>query len=218
MLIASVVLFGAFCLLAVGVLQGALDGIDLAIMNLLRNPDAPDALLGPTWLHEMGRDVTALGSLSVLFLVTGTSFAYLLVTGRTRLAAFLAGAFGGAFLLSFALKELVGRPRPEFISIAEVFTPSFPSAHASLSAATFLSVGLLLTRAEPGETKDRYVIGVAIVLTLLVGLSRLYLGLHYPSDILAGWMLGAGWVCLCWWYAERREHRAEIALAEARRY
>ena len=100
-------------------------------------------------------------------------------------------------MLSTLLKMGYNRPRPDLTTMSEQFTASFPSGHAMLSAVTFLTLGALLARFAPTRRLQVYSITGALLLTLLVGSSRLYLGVHYPSDILAGWCLGSAWALLC---------------------
>ena len=110
-------------------------------------------------------------------------------------------------LLSTVLKISFNRPRPGVPHLARVFTPSFPSGHATLSAVTFLTLGVLLARASRDRRLKIYFVALAIFLTVAVGISRVYLGLHYPSDVLAGWSIGSMWAILCWtgaWLLHRR--------------
>ena len=104
---------------------------------------------------------------------------------------------GGA-ILSTALKALFDRPRPDLPAVAKVFTASFPSGHATVSAVVFLTIGVLLAEAAETTRLKAFYLGVAIFMTLVVGASRVYLGVHYPTDVLAGWMLGTAWALLCW--------------------
>jgi undecaprenyl-diphosphatase len=103
----------------------------------------------------------------------------------------------GGTLLSTFLKMGYNRPRPDLTAMSEQFTASFPSGHAMLSAVTFLTIGAVLARLAPSRGLKIFSIAGAVFLTLIVGFSRLYMGVHYPSDILAGWCLGAAWAVLC---------------------
>jgi len=91
--------------------------------------------------------------------------------------------------------------------VAQTQTYSFPSGHAFLSAVTFLTLGALLARVQREPGLKAYMLGVAIALTIVVGLSRLYLGVHWPTDVLAGWCAGAAWAILCWSAADRLQRR-----------
>jgi undecaprenyl-diphosphatase len=104
----------------------------------------------------------------------------------------------GGTLVSTLLKRGFDRPRPDYPHLAQVFTASFPSGHALLSAVTYLTIGIILARVTVERRLRIYFVAVAVALTLLIGTSRVYLGLHYASDVLAGWSLGAAWAILCW--------------------
>ncbi|MCA0404563.1 MAG: phosphatase PAP2 family protein [Proteobacteria bacterium] len=151
----------------------------------------------PAWLLEAVRDLTALGSFTVLGLAVLATTGFLLAKGRAGLAVqFLASALG-ATAFSSLLKLAVDRARPDAVeALAATFTRSFPSGHALLTAAIVLTIGgfLTLTVREPAARK--MVWAVAGTTALLVGLSRLFLGVHWPSDVLAGWFFGLGWALL----------------------
>jgi undecaprenyl-diphosphatase len=108
-------------------------------------------------------------------------------------------SIGGGQMLSSLLKLGIDRPRPELVPhLAEVSTLSFPSGHAMLSAVTYLTLGVMIARIVPGRLSRIYVLGLAVLITLMVGASRIYLGVHWPSDVLAGWCAGFAWAMLCW--------------------
>lgn len=186
-----------FVLLWMAVSFGLTDTADLWAVRLFRDPANMAALVGPAWLHEVGRDLTAVGSTVVLGTLTAAVFGYFMLRGRFGLAFYTLIAVGGGAAVSFGMKVVVGRPRPDLEAVAQVFTASFPSGHAALSAVTFLTLGALVTRTEPSRRLRYYYVGLATAATVIVGLSRLYLGLHYPSDIVAGWLVGAAWGALC---------------------
>ena len=185
----------AFAAIADEVLEGETQDFDLAVLQALRGADGGP--IGPGWLREAMRDLTALGSFSVLGLVVVAVLGYLLLTGKRVMALLVLVSVIGGTLVSSVLKQLFGRPRPDLEAAAEVFTASFPSGHALISAVTYLTLGALLARVQRSARLRVYIIGVAVLLTLVIGLSRLHLGLHYPTDVLAGWCLGAAWACLC---------------------
>jgi undecaprenyl-diphosphatase len=124
---------------------------------------------------------------------------YLWLVGKTRLMIFtLAATIGGA-LVSFGLKSAFSRPRPEIVPhLTHVYTSSFPSGHSMISAVVYLTLGSLLAAIMPNLKLKVYVLAVAIILTVFVGISRIYLGVHYPTDVLAGWLAGLVWALLCW--------------------
>jgi undecaprenyl-diphosphatase len=185
-------------------LEGDLHVFDRAILLALRRPDDPANPLGPLWLQVAARDVTSLGSPAVLTLVTLVVLGFLGLKRQWRAALFVLGSICGGTAVSFALKELVQRPRPDFVAaVAQTQTYSFPSGHAFLSAVTFLTLGALLARVQRQAEVKIYLLAVAITITVLVGISRVYIGVHWPTDVLAGWCAGAAWAILCWLIAER---------------
>lgn len=154
------------------------------------------------------RDITALGSYAFIIILVGACLGYLLLLRKYSLALTVTAAVLGGMLISNLLKYGFDRPRPDIQHAARVFTTSFPSGHATLSAVTFLTLGALLTRVNADRRAKLYFLSVAVFLTIIVGLSRVYLGVHYPSDVLAGWCVGSAWAVLCWtaafWLQRRR--------------
>ncbi len=188
----------AFGFLASEVVEGDTKHFDMAILMAFRTPGHPADLLGPPWVEEMVRDITALGSFAFIIIIVTAAVGYLLLVHKYALAIVVIGAELSGILMSTLLKNAFDRPRPDLDHAARVFTASFPSGHATLSAVTFLTLGALLTRTNADERVKLYFITVAVLLTLLVGSSRVYLGVHYPSDVVAGWCLGSAWAVLCW--------------------
>ena len=173
--------------------------LDTQILLAFRAPGNPNDPIGPLWVEEAMRDLTALGSTSVLIFIILSVFFYLLIAGKPAAAFFVVAAVAGGQMLSSLLKLGIDRPRPDLVShLAEVYTLSFPSGHAMLSAVTYLTLGSLLARVLTGRALKIYVLGVAVTATLLVGVSRIYLGVHWPSDVLAGWCAGSAWAMFCW--------------------
>ena len=200
-------LFGG---IAEEVVEGDTNRLDRAVLMSFRTAGNPADLIGPDWFEEMVRDVTALGSYAFVIIIVTAATGYLLLMRKFGLALLLLAAEAGGMLFSTLLKELFDRPRPDLEHAARVFTASFPSGHATLSAVTFLTLGALLTRVTADRKAKLYFMATAIVLTLLVGLSRLYLGVHYPSDILAGWCVGSAWAVLCWGGALWLQRRGDV--------
>ncbi|MBE0581202.1 phosphatase PAP2 family protein [Devosia sp.] len=187
----------AFLQIADEMIEGEMEAFDRSILLMFRDPANPDLVIGPPWMHEMVRDITALGSFSLLGLIVLAVCAYLYLARMRSAALFVLVSVLGGTLLSTILKMGYNRPRPDLTTMSEQFTASFPSGHAMLSAVTFLTLGALLARFAPTRRLQVLSLGGALLLTLLVGLSRLYMGVHYPSDILAGWCLGSAWALLC---------------------
>lgn len=192
------VLTAAFVAIAGLVSAGVTKGFDDALLLALREPGNPLDPLGPPWIEELARDLTALGSFAGLGLLTLSVVLYLAIAGKRAFALLVTISVLGGTLLSTLLKMGYDRPRPELTQVARVFTASFPSGHAMLSAVTFLTLGVLLTHTRANRALRIYFIAMAVALTVLVGLSRLYLGVHFPTDVLAGWCAGAAWAGLCY--------------------
>jgi undecaprenyl-diphosphatase len=201
----------AFVNLASEVLEGDTVTFDRTILLALRNPNDLADPVGPPWLEEVGRDFTALGGHGVLTFVTLATLAYLVMTRKRHAALLVIAAIGGGMLLSTLLKFGFSRPRPDLVPhAARVYTASFPSGHAMLSAVTYLTLGALLARVQPQRRVKAFLIGLAVILTVLVGISRVYLGVHWPSDVLAGWCIGAAWASLCWFVALQLQRQGQV--------
>jgi undecaprenyl-diphosphatase len=211
----AAVLF-AFTELADAVVEGDTRAFDEFLLLSLRSATDPSDPLGPRWLEEMMRDFTALGGTGVLTAVTLAVVGFLSLTGKRHAAATVAVAVVSGLLLSQALKWGFARPRPDLVPHGQVvYTQSFPSGHAMLSAVVYLTLGALLARTQPRRRVKLYFLAVAALLTVVVGVSRVYLGVHWPTDVLAGWTVGAGWALLCWlamlWLQRRGQVEAETA-------
>ena len=117
----------------------------------------------------------------------------------------------GGLVVSTLLKSAFARPRPSVVPhLSMVYTSSFPSGHSMLSATVFLTLGALLGRfVKPFRLKAYFLI-IALVLTLLVGVSRVYMGVHYPTDVLAGWAAGLAWALICWLVARHLQKRGAL--------
>ena len=181
------------------VTDGDTQQIDEAILRWFRNPLDPSRARGPAWLTEVAIDITAMGSSIVLILVVMAVSGFLWLQNQTRLLALLIAAMVGGTFLNALLKMTFARPRPSVVPhLREVFTFSFPSGHAALSAIVYLTIGVLLFEVVEGRASRLYCLAVAMAATFLVGFSRVFLGVHYPSDVLAGWAAGISWAALCW--------------------
>lgn len=176
---------------------------DRKILLAMREPNDANDPVGPVWFEEMARDITALGSTTVLVLLVAGVSIFLLLEKKRRSAAFLALAAATGGLASHTLKSFFERPRPDLVAHkTEVITLSFPSGHSMLSAVVFLTIGTIVAQSRRAPSSKTFVIATAIVLTLLVGCSRTYLGVHWPSDVIAGWSAGSIWA-VGWWFAAR---------------
>lgn len=213
-LIAILVIAGcvwAFLGLADEIREGEQFRLDRAILLLFRDPADPTDPIGPPWLESAVRDVTALGGTVVLAIVAVGAVAFLSLSGKRSAALFVAAAVVGAVALSFVIKAGIERPRPDLVPHGTaVYTASFPSGHATGAAATYLTLGALLARFQPRRRLKFFILGYAVALTFLIGLSRVYLGVHWPSDVLAGWTLGASWALLCWLVARWLQRQGAV--------
>ena len=186
------------------VMEGDTVAFDRAILLMLRRAGDPATPIGPWWLREAMVDLTALGSVSVLTIITVLAGGYLLAAKKPALAAFTVSAVAGGALIGSLLKMAYARTRPELVEhLVGTHSASFPSGHAMNSAVTYLTLAVLIARAEASPGVRRYLISAALALTLLVGFSRLYLGVHWPTDVAAGWIVGALWAAACSLVAKR---------------
>ncbi len=184
---------------------------DAQILRALRSSDEAHTPIGPRWVADAARDITAIGGQTVLVLLIASVLGYLLIVRRWHAAVFVLAATGGGTLLSVALKGLYSRPRPDVVPhLAHVTSSSFPSGHSMMSAVVYLTLGALLARFVPGCWTKVYFVGVAVLLALLVGTSRVYLGVHYPTDVVAGWSAGVAWAMLCWLLARYLQKRGVV--------
>ncbi|MGE0153426.1 MAG: phosphatase PAP2 family protein [Reyranellaceae bacterium] len=191
------------------VAEGEIEHIDRTIFLAFRNPADIADPLGPAWLEEAALEITALGSFAVLGLITLAALAWLLLLRKTSAAVLVLASVLGGVLISSLLKTGFARPRPDLVPHADVVhTLSFPSGHAMSAAVVYLTLAALLARAQAHRRLKFYLIGVAMTLTLLIGISRVYLGVHWPSDVLAGWSVGSAWALMCWAVALWLQRRA----------
>jgi len=177
---------------------GTTQAFDERVLALLRRPDAPAVPIGPAWCRAAAIELTALGSGVVLLTFIAAVVGYLALERRLAMLVLVAGATLGGMVLSSLLKLVFGRPRPTVVPpLVEVHSASFPSGHSMLSAVVYLTLGALLARTTTRRRLRVYFIAVALALTFVVGLSRVYLGVHYPTDVVGGWAAGALWALVC---------------------
>jgi undecaprenyl-diphosphatase len=210
-LLAIACLLFAFGLVAQVVVEGKSSAFDRAIILAFREPGNLSAPIGPAWVEEAARDVTSLGSIAVLVIITAAVAGYLFLARKQAAARLMLFAVFGGIALSDLLKFAFARPRPDFVApAARVFTTSFPSGHATLSAITYLTIAALLARSQSSPKIGRYFIVLAALLTILIGMSRIYLGVHYPTDVVGGWCIGAAWALGCWELMARLQHGGRV--------
>jgi undecaprenyl-diphosphatase len=190
----------ALALIAGAALEGGIRPLDEGLLRALRVPGDLATPIGLMWFQEMVRDVSALGSTFVLTFAVLVVAGYLWIIGAPQKAAFLVVAVSLGALLNRLIKLAVDRPRPQIVEhVSYVSNESFPSGHAANSAIVYLVLGMLLARVETSYAAKAFVFCVCLLLTLIIGLSRVYLGVHWPSDVVAGWLVGAAWALLCWY-------------------
>ncbi|SCB22750.1 phosphatase PAP2 family protein [Rhizobium hainanense] len=186
------------------VLEGSTKGFDEAILLALRQPGDLSVPIGPGWLTHAVKDITSLGGTTVLALMTALVTIYLLFDRQRAIAIFILVSVLGGWALSAVLKVGVARPRPDIVPhLVEVHDLSFPSGHAMVSAVTYLTLAALISGTRTYRSTRVFTVAAGILLTLMIGASRIYLGVHYPTDVLGGWCAGATWALACWIIARR---------------
>lgn len=201
-----------FVELADNVSEGSTKRFDESIMQSLRRTDDPSKPIGPPWAGEIGRDLTALGGVALLVIITVAVIVYLLIRRLHHAALLVFLATLGGLGLNVALKGWVDRARPDVVPhiSSYVATSSFPSGHSMLSATVYLTLGALLARFVGEYRLKVYFITLAVLLTALVGFSRVFLGVHYPTDVLGGWTAGLVWALCCWLVARYLQKRGAV--------
>jgi undecaprenyl-diphosphatase len=202
----------AFVMLAGEVMEGDTRAFDTRILLAMRDPVDPARPRGPLWLEPALLDLTAIGGSTVLGLVVVSVTGFLLLQARyhTALVIFIT-AVSGEFL-NQVLKNVFMRPRPTVVPhLRDVVSTSFPSGHAMESAILYLTLGTMLMRVAERRVTKAYCLVMAIIVTLLVGISRVYLGVHYPTDVIGGWIFGFVWASMCWLVAKRFERQTGVA-------
>ncbi|WP_286743067.1 phosphatase PAP2 family protein [Aquabacterium sp. UBA2148] len=188
-----------FLEIASEVLEGSTRSVDRWILQQLRTGEHGQTPVGPVWLQEAMRDITALGGPAVLALTVGAVWSYLVMAGQHAMSWLALGSAVGGLAMASGLKVIFSQSRPDAIFHATVASGySFPSGHTMMSAIVYLTLAALVARLVPRTRLRLHVMGTAALLTGLVGVSRVYLGVHWASDVLAGWAAGAAWALLCW--------------------
>lgn len=214
LIVAAILLVGvtvALLVLVGNVLEGDTQHFDEQILRSLRKDDNPAQPIGPAWLKIIADDITALGSPTVLGLAVFAVVGFLALAGLYKNALFMLVASLGGWFLNDLLKSMFARPRPSIVPhLREVWSLSFPSGHALTSAVVYLTLGVLLMRVAERPIVKWYCITLAMSATALVGLSRIYLGVHYPTDVLGGWLIGLSWALVFWLIERSLERRAGL--------
>jgi undecaprenyl-diphosphatase len=201
----------AFIALAHEVSIGATQHFDEWVLHQMRSPTDPNEPIGPPWFQESVRDITALGGYAVMVLLTIVGFGCFWLDGKKSSARLFVGAVVSGYLLGTGLKALFARPRPTAVPLLEhVAHASFPSGHALMSAVTYLTLAALVSQVAANRPRLRFFcILAALAMTGMIGASRVYEGVHYPSDVLGGWTVGLVWATL-WSLIGRRLQRPRI--------
>jgi undecaprenyl-diphosphatase len=206
------VLIWVFLSLAGEVTEGDTEAFDVKILQALRSDTDPSKPVGPEWMKSALLDLTAIGGPFVLGLVVFAVTGFLLLQTRYRTALLVLITAISGEMLSMALKQTFNRPRPTVVDhLREAYSTSFPSGHAMQSAIIYLTLGAILMRVAERRLTKLFCLGMAILVTALVGISRVYLGVHYPTDVLAGWTIGFAWASTCWLVAQHFEVQTGIA-------
>lgn len=189
----SLVAFILFLLTGFAVISGSTENLDRSVLLAIRQTD-PASVAVPVWVQQMISDLTGLGSVTALIVLTMIAAGWALAVGASGTARFITISVGGAMLINPLAKMLVGRPRPDLAPHGDtVYTASFPSGHAFLSLTVYAVLALVIARRGRALS---YSLIVAGLLALLIGISRIMLAVHWPSDVVAGWLLGLAWIGL----------------------
>ncbi len=209
-LVCCVLLF-AFVTLAGQVNNGDTQAFDTSILRALRDPSDLSRPIGPAWLEGSILDLTAIGGPTVLWMMIAAVTGFLLLQTRYRTAIVVLITTGSGELLNSLLKHAFNRPRPTVVPhLRDVYSTSFPSGHAMESAIVYLTLGAILMRASDNRSTKIYILAIAVLLTALTGISRVYIGVHYPTDVIGGWIVGFIWASICWLVAQQFEGATHI--------
>ncbi len=205
----------AFLIVLDDVRGGNTRNFDEWAVRVVRDPRNAAELIGPPWLAQTAMDITALGGPTVMVLATMAVVGYLVLERRYGAMWLVLIATSGGSALVLILKQVVNRPRPMLVPhLTSGPMASFPSGHSTMAAVVYLTLGTLLARLMRRKRLKLYFVMVAMVLTLLVGVSRVFLGVHYPTDVLGGWTLGLVWAVICWLVARWLQRRGIVATRE----
>ena len=209
--VAAIALGVAFGALAGEMIEGDFGAFDKGFLLALRHSDDLATPIGPHFVQTAMLDITALGSETILTLVTVMALGFLLLRKRYRQTLLVTAAVGGGAVLSGILKSLFSRARPDVVPrLAEVSSGSFPSGHAMNSAIIYLTLAVLIARSYEDARSRSFIVGLAALATLTIGFSRLYLGVHWPTDVAAGWLVGLSWALLMGMVAVVLQKRRKI--------
>ncbi|WP_394704120.1 phosphatase PAP2 family protein [uncultured Cohaesibacter sp.] len=202
----SVMIIGlvGFAAIAYLVSTDATTVFDHSVMSYFIELGETVSPLGPPWVEEIFLELTALGGGTVLTLVALLVLVGLFITHQRGAALTLIATLFSGTIIPYGLKFLFDRPRPDLVAhLDRTFTASFPSAHATVSMIYWISIATIIARFIDHASLRRFIYYSAFSLVIVIGLSRIYLGVHWPSDVIAGWLLGLSWAAFCWLLANR---------------
>lgn len=200
-----------FAALAREVSTGVTQSFDDSILLALRDPVDLARPIGPAWIESSVLDLTALGSSTILWTIVAAVTGFFLLQTRYRTGLVVLVAAGSGELLSALLKRVFNRPRPTVVPhLRAVYSTSFPSGHAMESTIVYLTLAVILIRASSDRSTKIYILLVAALLSILAGISRVYVGVHYPTDVIGGWIAGLLWAFVCWLAARQFEGTTHI--------
>jgi undecaprenyl-diphosphatase len=209
--LACCVLLLVFLKLASEVMEGDTQTMDTRIVRALRKADDPSKPIGPPWMEGVLEDLTALGGPTVTWLVILSVSGFLLLQTKFRTALFVFATAASGDLVNHVIKGVFSRARPTVVPhLRDAFSTSFPSGHSMESAIVYLTLAAMVMRLVDGRVAKAYCLGLAVLITFLVGASRVFLGVHYPTDVIGGWIIGLFWATLCWLAARHYEVRAGL--------
>lgn len=205
-----------FFVVANAVSAGTTQKLDIRIIEYFRN-SADNSPAGPTWLPDAMKEITSLGGGTILTIISLVVFFYLRIQKKYHEFYLMLAAVIGGTIISFGLKEMFGRERPDAVfRLVDVASLSFPSGHSMMSAVVYLTLAVLVSRIQKQRKLKIYIIAVAIFLTFIIGMSRVYLGVHYPTDVIGGWTIGIVWAALCWIIVNYTEKRKNAGISDSR--
>ena len=206
----AILALGVFTFLSIAdeVAEGEIHTIDETLFLIFRSASDMADPLGPPWLEEAAAEITALGGYPVILLAVLVVTGLLLITRRYGPALYTVVSVASGAAVSQVLKDHFERPRPDIVEhLDAVHTASFPSGHAMVGTVAYLTLAALVTRFFDDGWVRAYVIAVAVAMSVLIGLTRIYLGVHWPSDVAAGWALGTAWASFTWLFVSALQYR-----------
>lgn len=189
----------AFLRLGDGVRAGRTLDIDRRIILALRDPAHPGQPRGSFWTRDILHDLTALGGVGVLTLTVVVATIFLWVNGRRRHAAVLLGTVGAATVVGELIRSSYHRARPDLLAYGDYFSESsFPSGHSNIATVVWMTLALIVASLERSRVGKVTAFAAGGFISLTAGAARVYFGVHWPSDVLGGWILGSSWALAAW--------------------